>query len=251
MIQLGGNRKGLAVPAAILIVAMLSSAIDHLSIWPYRSGALRNRHTQTDWLLQAALNRAAKALTTPGDPMRQALFEDRSFLWRFSDRKLLLGLEVESEKIDINRADGRLITSRLSHILAGVPSGTMERIAERLADVRGRQGIWPSPETLLPIKLRFGFFGEAVKRETTVFSGQRRPSPALMRHEEGTLDELSGLDGSRREAADASSFLTRPVYRLTASLVDEGSAETAQPRAAILILSANDQTAFRIVDGHL
>ena len=245
-----------AVLGTLIIVVMLVSGIDYLARVSYQSGVLWGRRTGAEWILQAGLNRATKAMVRPGDPMREALFDRRSTLWDFGGERVSIRLENESEKVDVNVADPRLVMNRLTRVLVGAPAGLIERILSRLIDVRGRRIVLLSPEMLLPLDQRFGPLAEAMRQATTTSSGQQTPSlPAVAQQQEG--EYLEGSPNPMQVAQETSgtiSSLSRPIYRLTASLVGNGPAQFGVPhlsKTLILMLSANDQRAFRLVDGSL
>src|SRR5262245_51556142 len=96
----------LALTAVIAVSAIALLQIgrrDRLSIRAELSSA------QTDFALDAALNRASQALANPEDEMRNQLLAGVTpATWTFVDTEISIEVVAESGKIDVNTSDAEL-----------------------------------------------------------------------------------------------------------------------------------------------
>ena len=242
----------LAVLGTLLMVGLMLSAVDQLSISSYKMNSGEGRRERETWLLQAGLNRAVKALITPGDPMRERLFRQQALVWEFQGEKLTLVVEAESEKTDINTARPTLVMSKVRAFLPDLPSVVLDDIGTLLERARNQRNALISPELLLPLARRFGLVAKVIKRQMTVLSGQSTPSVST-RADDAQPEHNRGQSNDADLGGDVPS-LPRPIYNISASLSSpEASKRDGSGRSAsvALILAANDQTKFKLVDGHL
>ena len=241
-----------AVLGTLVISALLASAVAQQAKTSYALDVEHHRRTGEDWLLQAGLNRAVKALVTPGDPMREALFSARPTTLDWGGARILLAMSGESEKVDVDVADPEMVMDRLALALPQMPSEEMAHIAARLADLRAKMNLLPSPELLLPLDRRSSSVSDRLRQVTTTLSGQRYPSPPR-EGREADDDMVEKVQDPSRLRAESDGTPSRPIYRLTATMMVAGPRSGAVPSSAsvVIVLSVNDARTFKIAEGHL
>lgn len=241
-----------AVLGTLVIAAILASAVAQQARSSYRLDVEHHRRTREDWLLQAGLNRAVKALITPGDAMREALFSAHPASLALDGTQIMLTMSAESEKVDVNAADREMVMERFALALPRLSPNELAHVAAHLAALRARKSPVSSPELLLPLDQRSSSVADQLRRTLTTLSGQRSPSPPRDDHEAGddTTDRIEELS---RLGAESSGPPSRPIYRLTATMMADGSSSGAVSALAsvVIVLSVNDGRAFKIAEGHL
>jgi hypothetical protein len=240
-----------AVLGTLVVSALLAGAVAHQARSTYRLDVEHHRRSSDEWIVQAGLNRAVKALVTPGDPMREALFGDHSTTWTFGEARISLAMSEESKKVDLNAADPEVAMGGVALALPGLSQEGVVRIAARLAAFRARhQGLLFS-DALLPLDERSWSTSNRLQRFTTTLSGQKSPSALTPDRE----DEASGRERNPwplRE--DGGGPPSRPIYRVTATMMAaNGVTPDAVPLSAsvVVVLSVNDARTFKVAEGHL
>jgi type II secretory pathway pseudopilin PulG len=242
----------LAVLCTLVIAAILASAVAQQARSSYRLDVEHHQRTREDWLLQAGLNRAVKALITPGDAMREALFSAHPASLALDGTQVMLAMSAESEKVDVNAADPERVMEAVALALPRLSPDEVAYVLAHLAASKARKSPVSSPELLLPLARRSLSVADQLRRTLTTLSGQRFPSQPRHDHEEGddTTGRTEGLSQLRAESIGPPS---RPIYRLTATMTAAGSLSGAVPASAtvVIILSVNDTRTFKIAEGHL
>ena len=240
-----------AVLGTLVVSALLASAVAHQARSSYSLDVEHHRREHDEWIVQAGLNRAVLALITPGDPMREALFSDRSTTWVFGEARVSLQMSGESGKVDLNAADPEMAMSGLALALPRLSREEEAQTAARLADLRARRQVVLSPESLLPLDQRSSSILDRLRRSITTLSGQKTPSAPARDEEDGTTGRAQNTWTLRHDNDGGPS---RPIYRLTATtMIADGAPSRAVPLSAsvVVVLSVNDARTFKVAEGHL
>ncbi|MDC0358589.1 hypothetical protein OAO01_07215 [Oligoflexia bacterium] len=172
--RLAADECGFAIPAVIFASAMI--AILALSLNAFsRSIATANSTFVADAEASAwndsGLTRALSAYARPEDPMRQLLSADgRRVPWRFHGRTLLLSMQAESGKLDLNAGDIGHISKLLSE--TNLSSSLKKTLVDRIAVSRQNGVFIDRVANILPAFERMSEQRDEVERYFTTFTRQ-------------------------------------------------------------------------------
>ncbi|SED99743.1 hypothetical protein SAMN05444161_4586 [Rhizobiales bacterium GAS191] len=247
-----GDRGFVLVTVLVFLVLLSSLAVRLLtdSLSASRSVNASTIVFREGLALDSALNRMNFALEHPTDPLLKAVRSDRNDArWRYDGFDIVITLEPESGKLDLNTADEALIESLARGLLDEDTS----------ADLISRVGQWRQDgrrfelveAALSPVnRLRGGV--EKVRQAFTVFSGQRGFDPfsapesllrALPHLGSNVVDSILAARISRSlNARDLPPLIRqyavpeRPVYTIGAQLASD---HDFARREAVIVVDPN------------
>lgn len=168
------NENGFALVSSLIgsaILAVIATAIIAYSMQIARTSRDFVADIETDFSLDAGLNRILIAYSRPGDPLRDALVPDgRSVFWDFQGRKLRLHVEAESGKLDVNTAKPTHIAGVLKRLIE--QDGLRNDILAALTDARSTQQPIRSIAEILPPYQRMAATRDLLERYLTAWTGQ-------------------------------------------------------------------------------
>lgn len=201
----------LAALIAALVIGILGST-RRIAYETDRAAAVVETHA----LGEAGLNRIIAAYLNRGDPMRGPLRPDgRPVSWEFAGHELILSVQAESGKIDVNAGDRTHIEAVLSGLLAAPSAAGFLR---RLDEARANHARVHSVASLLSPFERMMSTRDDLERHFTVMTEQRGIDPAtapiltLQALPHLSVEQRARLVAAR-EQADADAFELPPAAR--------------------------------------
>jgi hypothetical protein len=161
----------LAALIAALVIGILASA-RRLAYDTDRVAAA----IETRALAEAGLNRIIAAYANRGDPLRERLRSDnRPVAWEFAGKSIVLRVQAESGKLDLNAGD----RSHIDRVLAAlVPPSAHDRILRQIDEARAGDVRITSIASLLSPFERMASRRDELENHFTVMTGQRGVDPA-------------------------------------------------------------------------
>lgn len=247
-----GFSRGVALPTVLVTLAIVSTLA--VSVLSSGSGARRTitsaeERARERWLLDAALARGVSALIVPGDEAVERLRSGEALVWEHAGARMLIGVEAESEKVDLNRSDPDLVRSALT---AALGSTRAEQAYETATTARRNGNEFAAPEQVLPLADRFGEDATRLRRVLTVYGGRSAPAwPAVPLFPSALPEAQSvvrrGLPGTppRESTAAGSGNLERPVYTVSAQL-ESGCGHTCRRREVTILVDLSHEGRFML-----
>ena len=145
---------------------------------------------------QGGLNRMILAYAEPGDPFRERLVGDgRAVAWDFAGKNIILCVQAESGKVDLNAGNRDHIAALIRRLVA--EQEVQGRFLARLDEARVRQQLITSVSALLPPFDRMTTRRDLIEAHFTTLTGQRGFDPRTA--PQAVIETAPGLPDMARE----------------------------------------------------
>ena len=180
----------LAVLGLTALVSALAVGLLYLARHDYREVVLRRDRAQAIIVADNALVRAIAAIAGPGEPAPgPALRLNEPIRLDENDIEVVVEIEPESGKIDINRADARFIRNGL--LRAGLAAPDADLALDHVRDARMAERFIHEPQAILPAALSYDPVAGSITRLFTTATGSAGISTTFARKE--VLDAIPDI----------------------------------------------------------